>query len=65
MEQERKKKGRGGSRIGAGRKPDPSLKIQIRVKPGELEVIKTAAEKSGVAVAAFCKNAVMDLLKNC
>ena len=65
MEQEQKKSGRGGARAGAGRKPDPSLKIQIRVKPGELEAIKKAAEKTGVTTSTFVKNAVMGLLKDC
>ena len=44
LENESKKSGRGGARAGAGRKPNPSLKIQIRVKPDEMERIKNAAK---------------------
>lgn len=59
MEQEQKKSGRGGAKVGAGRKPTESLKIQIRVSSEEIELIKKAASESGIATAKFCKNAVM------
>ncbi len=59
MGQEQKKSGCGSARVGAERKPDPSLKIQIRVKPGELKAIKKAAEDAGVTTSTFVKNAVM------
>ena len=54
-----KKTGRGGARLGAGRKPTGSLKIQIRVSTEEMELIKKAAAESGITTAKFCKNAVM------
>lgn len=55
-----KKTGRGGARANAGRKPNPSLKIQIRIKLDEMDKIKGAAEKEGITPAAFVKNAVME-----
>ncbi len=55
---------RGGKRAGAGRKPSPSKKIQIRVKFDEYDKIEIAAEKHKTNVSHFCKKAVMKVVEN-
>lgn len=54
---------RGGLRSGAGRKPDPTVRSLVRLRPEELEEVKALAAEQGVSTHAWMVAAVRAALE--
>lgn len=59
---ESKKSTRGGARPGAGRKPRATVQKMVRLTPGEVEAVKSAANAAGITPHAWMVQAVRDAL---